>query len=207
MPTHHASIHERKSLTHYRFGYVQFDTVEEAKTAIEKQHMGILAGRASVVQYARSHINEKRTEAAPSNTLFIGGIPFELTDRDLQELFRDVKNVIDVRVPVDRRTGMPRGFAHAEFLNVEYARRGKEVLMRKEPYGRKLRVHFAERKRIGIMTPDNENKRAKFEQRVEAREARQAQEDQMREAEEESEEGAEESLSGEYVQTDEKRIA
>lgn len=183
----------------YRFGYVQYETVEQAQNAIEKQNLQILAGRQVVVQYARSHLDVQEKNIEPSNTLFVGGIPFELTDRDLQDLFRDVKNVIDIRVPVDRRTGMPRGFAHAEFLNVEYALRGKEVLMRKEPYGRKLRVHFAERRRVGMMLPSNENARAQFEQRAEEREHRRALEDELREAEAERDEIYGESSSKEYV--------
>lgn len=188
----------------YSFGYVQFDTVEQAQNAIEKQHMQIIAGRQVVVQFARSHIQPQVSDYPPSNTIFIGGIPFELTDRDIQDLFADVKNVIDIRVPVDRRSGMPRGFAHAEFLNEEYARRGMEVLMRKEPYGRKLRVNFAERKRIGIMARDNEHKRAKFEERVNEREARQAEEEQMRELEADAHDWAYEPPGEHHL--DEKRV-
>lgn len=188
-------------LTRYRFGYVQFDKVEEATNAIEKQHLQVIAGRQVVVQYARSHLDVRRPELPPTNTLFIGGIPFEFTDRDIQELFADVKNVIDVRIPVDRRTGMPRGFAHAEFLSVEYALRGKEVLMRKEPYGRRLRVHFAERKRVGRLWPENEKKRAKFEERIRERAAREAEEERIREAAEEYQ--ADE--SGEFY-LDERRV-
>lgn len=183
----------------YRFGYVQYETVAEAQTAIEKQNLQILAGRPVVVQYARSHIEAPEENIEPSNTLYIGGIPFELTDRDLQDLFRDVKNVIDIRVPVDRRTGMPRGFAHAEFLNIEYAMRGKEVLMRKEPYGRKLRVHYAVRRRVGVMHPSNEKTRAQFEQRVQERKARDTLEDELRAAEAERDESYGESSSSEYV--------
>lgn len=123
----------------------------------------------------------------------------------MQELFADVKNVIDIRIPVDRRSGMPRGFAHAEFLNEEYARRGMEVLMRKEPYGRKLTVNFAVRKRAGLLKDDNEIKRAKFERRVEEREARQAEEEQLREAEAEAQEWADDHLPEEY-HLDERRV-
>lgn len=144
--------------------------------------MRILEGRPVVVHFARSHI-ERPADNEPSNTLFIGRIPFELTDRDLQDLFRDVKNVVDIRIPVSRRTGMPRGFAHAEFLNTEFAMRGKEVLMRKEPYGRKLRVEYAERKRVGMMVPSNEHARAKFEERTKECEERRTLEDELREAE------------------------
>lgn len=113
--------------------------------------MKVLAGRPVVLQYARSVIQHKPTEQEPTNTLFIGGIPYELTDRDIQDLFSDVHNTVDIRVPVDRRSGVPRGFAHAEFIDVQSAMWGMEVLARKAPYGRKLKVEFTNRKKVGMM--------------------------------------------------------
>jgi nucleolin len=79
----------------------------------------------------------------PSKTLFIGNIPFEMSDADLNKLFRDIRNVLDVRVAIDRRTGQPRGFAHADFVDIESAAKGKEALTGKDVYGRKLRVDFS----------------------------------------------------------------
>ena len=87
--------------------------------------------------------NKSREPANPSKTLFIGNIPFEMSDADLNKLFRDVKNVIDVRVAIDRRTGQPRGFAHADFKDIDSAVAGKDALVDKELYGRKLRVDFS----------------------------------------------------------------
>ncbi|KAJ5591872.1 uncharacterized protein N7459_002241 [Penicillium hispanicum] len=142
-------VHDNRGLSK-GFGYVQFNTVEEATNAIENQHLQLLEGRTVVVQFARSQIEHKPASGPPSNCLFIGNIPFELTDRDLQELIRDVHNIIDVRVPVDRRSGVPRGFAHVEFLDVESAARAKDILSRKAPYGRKLRVNFTDRRKVGI---------------------------------------------------------
>lgn len=69
---------------------------------------------------------------------------FEMSDKDLNDLFREVRNVIDVRVAIDRRTGQPRGFAHADFIDVDSAVKAAELLSGKEIYGRKLRVDFSE---------------------------------------------------------------
>lgn len=66
-----------------------------------------------------------------------------MTDRDLNNMFRGIKNVIDVRVAIDRRTGQPRGFAHADFVDVKSAMEGLKVLETKEAYGRKLRVDYS----------------------------------------------------------------
>ena len=79
----------------------------------------------------------------PSKTLFIGNMSFEMTDRDLTNLFRGIKNVIDVRVAIDRRTGQPRGFAHADFLDVKSAMDAFKLLAEKETYGRKLKIDYS----------------------------------------------------------------
>jgi len=66
-----------------------------------------------------------------------------MSDADLNRLFRDVNNVLDVRVAIDRRSGQPRGFAHADFKDIESATIGKKALAGKELYGRRLRVDFS----------------------------------------------------------------
>lgn len=61
----------------------------------------------------------------------------------LTDMFRNIKNVLDVRVAIDRRSGQPRGFAHADFMDVESATRAKEALEQKSVYGRNLRVDYS----------------------------------------------------------------
>ena len=79
----------------------------------------------------------------PTKTLFIGNMSFDMSDRDLNNLFRDIKNVIDVRVAIDRRTGQPRGFAHADFTDIPSAERAFDELQGKVVCGRALRVDFS----------------------------------------------------------------
>lgn len=127
----------------YRFGYVAFDSVQAAKRAIDGMHMQIFEGRRVVVQFAQANLKMGSVSPTPSKTLYIGNLPWEMTDRDLNELFRDIRNVIDVRVAIDRRTGQPRGFAHADFTDIPSAQAAYEVLNRKAPYGRKLNVDYS----------------------------------------------------------------
>lgn len=68
---------------------------------------------------------------------------FDMSDRDLNNLFRTIKNVVDVRVAIDRRTGQPRGFAHADFIDVKDAERAMEELRGKVVCGRPLRVDYS----------------------------------------------------------------
>ena len=51
--------------------------------------------------------------------------------------------MIDVRVAIDRRTGQPRGFAHADFMQVEDASKALEDLRGKVVCGRELRVDYS----------------------------------------------------------------
>jgi RNA recognition motif-containing protein len=126
----------------YRFGYVEFETIDQAKAAIEAKHQSLFEGRRIIVNYM-SRTRRSDVNTPPSKTLFIGNLAFEMSDADLNKLFRDIRNVVDVRVAVDRRTGQPRGFAHADFVDIESAVKGKEALVGKEIYGRKLRVDFS----------------------------------------------------------------
>lgn len=115
--------------------------------------MQVFEGRNLVVQFHRAKENTQKRDGTmgnsgftpnpPSKTLFIGNMSFEMSDKDLNDLFRNIRNVMDVRVAIDRRTGQPRGFAHADFVDVASATKAKEVLQDKNIYGRNLRVDFS----------------------------------------------------------------
>lgn len=134
-----------------RFGYVEFENIEDAQTAIENLDMQVFEGRNLVVQFHRAKPSVGRDggdrtfgKNQPSKTLFIGNMSFEMSDKDLNDLFRNIRNVMDVRVAIDRRTGQPRGFAHADFTDVASATAAKEILGEQTIYGRQLRVDYSE---------------------------------------------------------------
>ena len=116
--------------------------MEQAKAAISAKDQMMFEGRRMIVNYMARSTRPDRANP-PSKTLFIGNLAFEMSDADLNKLFRDIRNVLDVRVAIDRRTGQPRGFAHADFVDIESAQAGKESLNGKEIYGRRLRVDFS----------------------------------------------------------------
>lgn len=153
-----------------RFGYVEFKDVESATKAIENLNNTLFAGRRMIVNYM-TNTQQTRQQNAPTKTLFIGNLAFEMTDADLNKLFRDIKNVIDVRVAIDRRTGQPRGFAHADFTDVASAEEALKVLQGKSVYDRSLRVDFS----AGSTRPafgDREGGRPERRERREPREPR-----------------------------------
>lgn len=86
-------------------------------------------------------------ERVPTNSLYIGNIPYETTDAELNKLFRSLDNVTDVRIAVDRSTGWPRGFAHADFTSAEAALAAGLKLEDMTLLGRQLRIDFSQGKR------------------------------------------------------------
>jgi nucleolin len=132
----------------------------------------IFGGRVLVVNYVvrvQKTLNQEASNQ-PSNTVFVGNIPYEITDGDLNKLFGQFENVHEVRMAVDRKTGIPRGFAHVEFIDLNSAQRAYDALKDKEILGRKLRVDYSDkserqdafgrRQRMQYIEPEetNENK-------------------------------------------------
>jgi RNA recognition motif-containing protein len=53
--------------------------------------------------------------------LFVGKLPFSATDRDLNEIFSQVGQVVSAKVIMDRETGRSKGFGFVEFSTDEEA--------------------------------------------------------------------------------------
>ncbi|GKT40177.1 ribonucleoside-diphosphate reductase large chain [Colletotrichum spaethianum] len=143
-------------------------------------------------------------DGPPTNTLYVGNIAFEASDADLNNLFASLKDVTDVRVAVDRATGWPRGFAHADFASIESAAVAIESLKGAQIRGRDLKVSFApatketgrkdrqnrkgrnprERERGNNRSRDYNNSQKEVEERVEVEheQAEEAQKEQKPEA-------------------------
>jgi cold-inducible RNA-binding protein len=78
--------------------------------------------------------------------LFIGNLPFGLSEGDLRGLFEQFGAVERVSIITDRETGKPRGFAFIEMSDDETADRAIADLNGKEVQGRALSVSEAKPK-------------------------------------------------------------
>ena len=76
--------------------------------------------------------------------LFVGNLNYSTTSQELEELFAQAGDVIEVSIPNDRNTGRPRGFAFVEMANDEEAAKVIEKYDGHELGGRTLRVNVAE---------------------------------------------------------------
>ena len=78
-----------------------------------------------------------------STKLYVGNLPYETTESDLQTLFEAAGQVSTVNIVRDRATGQARGFAFVEMQDVEGARRAIAELDRHQYGGRNLTVNEA----------------------------------------------------------------
>ena len=75
--------------------------------------------------------------------LFVGGIPWSLTDATLAELFGKIGKVTSAKIIVDKFTQQSKGFAFVEFENDADADKAIKELSDTEVEGRKIVVQEA----------------------------------------------------------------
>ena len=75
--------------------------------------------------------------------LYVGNLPYETTESDLQALFEGAGQVNTINIVRDRATGQARGFAFVEMTDVEGAQRAITELDQHQLGGRSLTVNEA----------------------------------------------------------------
>jgi cold-inducible RNA-binding protein len=75
--------------------------------------------------------------------LYVGNLPYETTESDLQTLFEGAGQVSAINIVRDRATGQARGFAFVEMIDVEGAQRAITELDQHQYGGRNLTVNEA----------------------------------------------------------------
>ena len=78
--------------------------------------------------------------------LFVAGLPFDVDDQELQEMFETYGTVGSAKVILDRETRKSRGFGFVEFANDAEAKEAIKALDGGSLEGRQLTVKLAEDK-------------------------------------------------------------
>jgi RNA recognition motif-containing protein len=86
----------------------------------------------------------RKGEPNISNKVFVGNLSFDVTRDELIQAFSAAGKVVDAKVPTDRETGRPRGFAFVEFEDDDSAQKSIALLNGKDLKGRPMRVNEAE---------------------------------------------------------------
>ena len=75
--------------------------------------------------------------------IFVGGLPYSTSDKELEELFSAHGTVESARIVTDRMTGRSRGFGFVEMSNEAEANEAIERLNGTQYEGRSLTVNEA----------------------------------------------------------------
>lgn len=78
-----------------------------------------------------------------STKLYVGNLPYETSETDLQTLFETTGQVASINIVRDRATGQARGFAFVEMSDTEGARKAISELDKHQYGGRSLTVNEA----------------------------------------------------------------
>jgi RNA recognition motif-containing protein len=105
-----------------------------------RQGSGFLLGSFDVPHRAGA----RKEKIDISSKVFVGNLSFDVTRDELIEAFSTVGRVVDAKLPTDRETGRPRGFAFVEFEDDDTAQKCIAAMNGRDLKGRALRVNEAE---------------------------------------------------------------
>lgn len=167
------------------FGFVEFDTKDNAKAAMKSMQGFNLDGHALSIKFShgadssssgRGNANKRKLDKniEPNSTkLIIRNIPFEATKKDIRELFSTYGQIKSLRLP-RKFDGSHRGFGFVDFLTKQDAKNVFENLTNTHLYSRHLVLEWAkddesvealrEKTEKSFMKPKfNVNKRVKLD--------------------------------------------
>ena len=82
-----------------------------------------------------------------SNKLYVGNLPFSITEDELRETFERQGKVESIKIIMDRDTGRPRGFGFIEMSDSAEAAKAIRSLDGTQLGGRNLKVNEAQDRR------------------------------------------------------------
>ena len=97
----------------------------------------------------RSQKRVRGEECQLGNKLYVGNLPFSVTEDELREVFARHGEVQSVAVIMDRDTGRARGFGFVEMGDSNAAQEAMRALDGTDMGGRSLKVNEAQDRRDG----------------------------------------------------------
>ncbi|KAJ1542249.1 Multiple RNA-binding domain-containing protein 1 [Nowakowskiella sp. JEL0078] len=136
------------------FGFVEFNSKEEAKNALIALQGFVLDGHALALKFStsttKSRENTRKQKPTDSSNVEVTGtklvirnVPFQATKKELSKLFSSYSRIKSIRLP-KKFDGNHRGFAFVDFLTVQEAKEAFEKLGSIHLYGRHLVIEWAQ---------------------------------------------------------------
>lgn len=148
-------VNDRETGRSRGFGFVKFETEEQARRAAEGGESLSMQGRSLMVRVAepkgqkperqeRSFDRPSSQDVGDADTIFVGNLSFNTTEDSLRDHFASCGEVLEARVPLNAE-GRSRGFAFVKFASPE----GVKAALNKNADldGRTLRLDISTRKR------------------------------------------------------------
>lgn len=154
-------ITDRDSGRSKGFGYVEFNEVSDAVTALEAKQGAILDGRGLRIDFSqgrqqradgqtpqqRSADRSSKygdTPSEPSTTLFVGNVSFDADESMLSDVFQEYGTIMSVRLPTDAESGSLKGFGYVEMSSLDEAKAAHSACNGTDIAGRSIRLDFAQ---------------------------------------------------------------
>ncbi|KAM6938714.1 nucleolin isoform 1-T1 [Lycodopsis pacificus] len=129
------------------FAFVEFETTEDAKDALENLNNTDIEGRSIRLEYSQNSGRDGgRGNSGPTKTLFVKGLSEDTTDHTLKDAF---EGAAAARIVTDRETGSSKGFGFVDFHNEDDCKAAKEAMEEGEIDGRKVTLDYAKPKGEG----------------------------------------------------------
>ncbi|XP_037326624.2 nucleolin isoform X2 [Pungitius pungitius] len=129
------------------FAFVEFESAEEAKDALENLNNTDIEGRSIRLEYSQNSGRDGgRGNMGPTKTLFVKGLSEDTSDQTLKDSF---DGAAAARIVTDRETGSSKGFGFVDFNNEDDCKSAKEAMEDGEIDGRKVTLDYARPKGEG----------------------------------------------------------
>lgn len=108
-----------------------------------------------------------RYRGAPPTTLYVRNISDRVRYDDLRRLFQKYGKIVDVTIPLDYYSGLPKGYCFVEYEDPRDAEEAQYRMDRQRLFGREIEVEFArgDRKSAGEMRTRDKDRRYMPERR------------------------------------------
>mmetsp|Transcript_19806 Transcript_19806/g.41247 ORF Transcript_19806/g.41247 Transcript_19806/m.41247 type:complete len:371 (-) Transcript_19806:198-1310(-) len=97
------------------------DTPAEEATAVDADQVVSEAVDEAIAEISDEEEEDKKRVLRERYTVFLGNLPFEVTKDEIEEFCAEYGEVRQVTVPVNRESGLPRGFAFVDFGTLDQA--------------------------------------------------------------------------------------
>ncbi|XP_034737487.1 nucleolin isoform X3 [Etheostoma cragini] len=129
------------------FAFVEFESTEDAKDALENLNNTDIEGRSIRLEYSQNSGRDGgRGNSGPTKTLFVKGLSEDTTDQTLKDAF---EGAAAARIVTDRETGSSKCFGFVDFHNEDDCKAAKEAMEEGEIDGSKVTLDYAKPKGEG----------------------------------------------------------